>query len=133
MTVEKISIFTPEHASKLDQNDPLRSYRDRFHIPLQKNGEPYVYLCGNSLGLQPKSVEDYVLQELKDWKNLGVEGHFHAKNPWMPYHEYLTEKMAKVVGAKPIEVVIMNTLSVNLHLMMVSFYRPTKDRYKILI
>ena len=100
---------------------------------MQENGKPYVYLCGNSLGLQPKSTKKYLLQELEDWGNLGVEGHFHAKNPWMPYHEFLTEKMAKVVGAKPIEVVVMNTLSVNLHLMMASFYRPTKERYKILI
>jgi len=126
----KISL---EYARELDKLDPLKAYRDKFHIPIQANGEPYVYLCGNSLGLQPKSTEDNVLQELEDWKNLGVEGHFHAKNPWMPYHEFLTEAMAKVVGAKPIEVVVMNTLTVNLHLMMVSFYRPTTSRNKIVI
>lgn len=120
-------------AESMDELDPLASYRDKFHIPLQKNGEPHVYLCGNSLGLQPKSVRAYMEQELLDWEKLGVEGHFHAKNPWMPYHEFLTESMAKVVGAKPIEVVCMNTLSVNLHLMMVSFYRPTATRNKILI
>jgi kynureninase len=122
-----------DFAKKMDANDPLAKYRDQFHLPVQKNGEPYIYLCGNSLGLQPKITESYILQELKDWKNLGVEGHFHAQNPWMPYHEFLTEKMAKVVGAKPIEVVVMNTLSVNLHLMMASFYRPKNNRIKIVM
>ncbi len=120
-------------AKKMDAADPLREFRDKFHLPLQKNGEPYVYLCGNSLGLQPKTTEANLIQELLDWKNLGVEGHFHAKNPWMPYHEFLTNAMAKVVGAKPIEVVVMNTLTVNLHLMMVSFYSPKGKRKKILI
>ena len=120
-------------AKEMDANDPLKKYRDQFYLPMQKNGEPSIYLCGNSLGLQPKITESYILQELNDWKNLGVEGHFHAKNPWMPYHEFLTEKMARVVGAKPIEVVVMNTLSVNLHLMMVSFYRPEKNRFKLVM
>ncbi len=122
-----------EYAKKMDQNDPLRAYRDQFHLPNQESGKPFVYLCGNSLGLQPKSTRTYIEQELKDWENLGVEGHFHAKNPWMPYHEFLTEATAEIVGAKPIEVVSMNTLSTNLHLMMVSFYRPTKERFKIVI
>lgn len=121
------------YARSLDKEDPLRGFRDRFHIPMQADGSPYVYLCGNSLGLQPKSTKDALIQELTDWGNLGVEGHFHAKNPWMPYHEFLTHAMAKVVGAKPMEVVVMNTLSVNLHLMMVSFYRPEGKRNKILI
>lgn len=120
-------------AREMDQNDLLRKYRDQFHLPLQDNGDPFVYLCGNSLGLQPKTTEEVLLQELKDWKNLGVEGHFHAKNPWMPYHEFLTQAMAKVVGAKPIEVVVMNSLTVNLHLMMVSFYKPQGKRNKIII
>jgi len=120
-------------AQNLDQQDPLRQYREKFHHPLQANGEPHIYLCGNSLGLQPKSTADHIQQELADWKKLGVEGHFHAKNPWLPYHEFLTEAMAKVVGAKPEEVVVMNTLSVNLHLMMISFYRPTASRHKIMI
>lgn len=120
-------------AQKMDENDSLKSFRQKFHLPIQKNGDPFVYLCGNSLGLQPKNTRTAIEQELKDWENYGVEGHFHAKNPWMPYHEFLTEAMAKVVGAKPIEVVVMNTLSVNLHLMMVSFYRPTAKRHKILI
>jgi len=124
---------TLTYAKKADKADPLRKYRRRFHHPKQANGKPYIYLCGNSLGLQPKSTKAALAQELKDWANYGVEGHFHAENPWMPYHEFLTEAMAEVVGAKPIEVVVMNTLSVNLHLMMVSFYRPTKERYKILI
>ncbi|SHI34865.1 Kynureninase [Mesonia phycicola] len=124
---------TLEFAREQDQNDPLKIYRNQFHIPKDKNGEEQVYLCGNSLGLQPKLVKDYIQQELEDWSNLGVEGHTEAKNPWMPYHEFLTEKMAKIVGAKPSEVVMMNTLSVNLHLMMVSFYQPTSERFKIII
>jgi len=120
-------------AQSLDQEDPLRSYRNEFYIPTQKDGNSHIYLCGNSLGLQPKSTQEALMQELKDWKNYGVEGHFNAKNPWMPYHEFLTNAMSEVVGAKPIETVVMNTLTVNLHLMMVSFYRPTKDRFKIII
>ena len=124
---------TLEFAKEQDQNDPLRRFRNQFHIPKDKNGEEQVYLCGNSLGLQPKLTLEYIQQELEDWSNLGVEGHTEAKNPWMPYHEFLTEKMAKIVGAKPSEVVMMNTLSVNLHLMMVSFYQPTSKRFKIII
>lgn len=120
-------------AEAMDRDDPLRNYRSRFHIPLHRDGEESIYLCGNSLGLQPKSVRTFVEQELKDWETFGVEGHFQAKNPWMPYHEFLTEHMANLVGAKPLEVVTMNTLTVNLHLLMVSFYRPTPSRYKILI
>ncbi len=121
------------YAKQLDAQDPLRAYREEFYLPVQKNGKQHLYFCGNSLGLQPKRTEKFIQQELEDWKMLGVEGHFHAKNPWMPYHEFLTERMAKIVGAKPIEVVMMNTLSVNLHLLMASFYRPTKERFKILI
>jgi len=124
---------TLNYARSLDDLDELKSYRVQFHLPKQKSGEPFIYLCGNSLGLQPKSTEIYIKQELTDWQNLGVEGHVHAKNPWMPYHELLTNKMAAIVGAKPIEVVVMNTLTANLHLLMTSFYRPTKTRYKILI
>ncbi|GMN09315.1 kynureninase [Croceitalea sp. MTPC9] len=124
---------TLKYARQQDAKDSLSSYRDKFHIPKQRNGEPHTYLCGNSLGLQPKTTRSYIQQELDDWATYGVEGHFHAKNPWLPYHEFLTDKMAKIVGAKPIEVVIMNTLSVNLHLLMATFYRPTKQRYKILI
>lgn len=124
---------TLEFAQKMDQEDSLSHFRSKFYLPTQENGQPYIYLCGNSLGLLPKSTEAAIQQELEDWKNYGVEGHFHAKNPWMPYHEFLTNAMANVVGAKPIEVVVMNTLSVNLHLMMVSFFRPEGRRKKILI
>ena len=120
-------------ARKLDSEDELRPYREQFHIPKDAKGNELVYFTGNSLGLQPRSTKEYINQELKDWANLGVEGHTEAKNPWLPYHEFLTESMAKVVGAKPIEVIVMNTLTANLHFMMVSFYKPTKQRYKILI
>jgi len=124
---------TANFALELDAKDKLRSYRNEFHIPLKKNGEPHVYMCGNSLGLQPKRTKQFLNQELEDWANFGVEGHFHAKNPWLPYHEFLAESYAKIVGAKNSEVVAMNTLTVNLHLMMVSFYRPTQERHKIII
>ncbi|MDZ7345041.1 MAG: kynureninase [candidate division KSB1 bacterium] len=120
-------------ALEMDASDPLAKYRERFHIPKTKTGEDCIYLCGNSLGLQPKTVRAYIEQELKDWETLGVEGHFHAKNPWLPYHEFLTAQTARIVGAKPIEVVVMNSLTVNLHLMLVSFYRPTPQRHKIVI
>ena len=122
-----------EFAQQMDQNDPLASYRNAFHIPKEDNGKNWLYFTGNSLGLQPKSTKLAIDQELNDWAKLGVEGHFEAKNPWMPYHEFLTESMAKIVGAKPIEVVVMNTLTTNLHLLMVSFYNPTPKRCKILI
>lgn len=121
------------YAKTQDQNDTLAYYRNQFHIPKDKEGNDWLYFTGNSLGLQPKSTQNYIQQELNDWANLGVEGHFEAKNPWMPYHEFLTESMAKIVGAKPIEVVVMNTLTTNLHLLMVSFYQPTKTKYKIVI
>ena len=124
---------TLEYAQQQDKEDQLSSLRDRFHIPKDKNGDDWLYFTGNSLGLQPKSTKKYINQELEDWANLGVEGHFEAKNPWLNYHELLTDKMAKIVGAKPIEVVVMNTLTTNLHLLMVSFYRPTKTKYKIVI
>lgn len=113
--------------------DALRPYREAFHIPKDNKGNDWLYFTGNSLGLQPKTTKAVVEQELKDWANLGVEGHFQAKNPWMPYHEYLTQSMAKIMGAKPIEVVVMNTLTANLHFLMASFYSPTKKRPKILI
>jgi len=122
-----------EFALNLDRNDPLAKYRTAFHIPQDEQGNDWLYFTGNSLGLQPKTTKSAIEQELEDWANLGVEGHFEAKNPWMPYHEYLTESMAKIMGAKPLEVVVMNTLSTNLHLLMVSFYNPTKKRHKILI
>ena len=124
---------TEQFALQLDSNDELQHYRNEFHIPLQKNGKEHIYLCGNSLGLQPKRTAAFLTQELEDWAIFGVEGHLNAKNPWLPYHEFLTESYAKIVGAKPSEVVAMNTLTVNLHLMMVSFYKPTSKRHKIII
>ena len=130
-----MSGFEPhlEYALNRDQIDALRPYREAFHIPKDNKGNDWLYFTGNSLGLQPKTTKAVVEQELKDWANLGVEGHFQAKNPWMPYHEYLTQTMAKIMGAKPIEVVVMNTLTANLHFLMASFYSPTKKRPKILI
>jgi kynureninase len=118
-------------AQALDAADTLRHYRDRFHIPtFHKN--PVRYFTGNSLGLQPKSVQPAIQQELDDWAKWGVEGHFHGKNPWYAYHELLTEKSARVVGALPKEVVVTHSLTTNLHLLMVSFYRPEGNRTKIL-
>lgn len=122
-----------EFARKMDREDPLSEFRDRFLLPRDDKGERLIYLCGNSLGLQPKLTEAYLKEELEDWARLGVEGHTEARHPWMPYHEFLTEGMARVVGARPEEVVVMNTLSANLHFMMVSFYRPTRERFKIMI
>ena len=111
----------------------LLSYRERFYIPPDRDGSESVYLCGHSLGLQPKSARAHIEQELEDWARLGVEGHFEARNPWMPYHHILAPMAARLVGALESEVVIMNSLTVNLHLMMVSFYRPTKRRHKIVV
>ena len=122
-----------EFAKNQDKNDALSAYRNQFHIPKDKQGNELIYMTGNSLGLQPKRTKAYINQELDDWANLGVEGHTDAMHPWLKYHEYLTESMANIVGAKPVEVVIMNTLTSKLHFMMVSFYKPTKTRYKILI
>jgi kynureninase len=123
----------PNFALEIDKKDSLSRFRESFHIPKHKDGTDSIYLCGNSLGLQPRQTKAFLNQELEDWANLGVEGHFHAANPWMPYHEALTETTARVVGAKPHEVVIMNTLTTNLHLMMVSFYQPKGKRIKIII
>lgn len=122
-----------EFAQSLDNNDPFKEYRNKFHIPAGKEGNELIYFAGNSLGLQPKTVRQYVEQELLDWEKMGVEGHMFARNPWLPYHEFLTDQTAALVGALPEEVVNMNSLTVNLHLMMVSFYRPTPSRNKILI
>jgi len=124
---------TQAEAQKWDANDPLAAYREQFHLPQTAAGTPYLYLCGHSLGLQPKKVADYVEQDLRDWATLGVEGHFTAQTPWWSYHETLTAQTARLVGALPLEVVVMNALTVNLHLMFVSFYRPTPQRYKILV
>lgn len=118
-------------AKQLDELDPLKHFREKFFIP-QHNNRDCIYFTGNSLGLQPKSVKEYIQQELDDWAQLGVEGHFHARNPWLSYHEIFPQQLSKIVGALPPEIVVMNSLTVNLHLLMVSFYRPTKERYKII-
>ena len=125
--------YNLDFAIKKDKEDPLNKYRNEFLIPTNNKGEELIYLCGNSLGLQPKKTSNYIQQELNDWSKFGVEGHTDAKNPWLPYHEFLTNSMAKIVGAKTNEVVIMNSLTTNLHLMMVSFYQPSEKKYKILI
>ena len=117
-------------AQQMDQNDPLANYRDRFHIP-KLHGKPCIYLTGNSLGAMPKSARTYIETELNDWAEMGVEGHFEAVRPWKPYHHFLKEKAARVVGALPSEVVVMNNLTSNLHFMMVSFFRPEGKRTKI--
>jgi kynureninase len=122
---------TLEFAQNLDKVDPLRSFRDAFHFPTFHKNEVR-YFTGNSLGLQPKSAAKYIQEELEDWAKFGVEGHFLARRPWYSYHENLTEKVARIVGAKPIEVVVTHSLTTNLHLLMVSFYRPTGKRTKIL-
>jgi kynureninase len=118
-------------AVKMDREDPLRSFRKKFRIP-QSNGTPTIYFTGNSLGLQPKAVRQFITEELEDWANLGVEGHLYAQRPWLYYHKFSKSILARLVGGKSNEVVAMNQLTVNLHLMLVSFYRPTKKRYKIL-
>jgi kynureninase len=123
---------TLEFAREMDAQDPLAAFRNRFYMP-QKDGKDCIYLCGNSLGLQPKSVREKIEQELIDWQNLGVEGHFHGKNPWFSYHHFLSKETANLVGAKESEVVVMNSLSVNLNLLMLSFYTPTATRNKILV
>lgn len=124
---------TKEFAIQQDKEDKLSFLREQFHIPKDEEGKDWLYFTGNSLGLQPKKTNKYIQQELDDWAKYGVEGHFKGETPWLPYHEFLTDKMAKIVGAKPVEVVVMNTLTTNLHLLMVSFYRPTAKKYKIVI
>jgi kynureninase len=118
-------------ARQSDHDDPLKNFREKFFIP-QHNGKDCIYLTGNSLGLQAKTTPKYVQQELDDWASLGVEGHFQAKNPWMPYHEIFPRQLSKIIGCKENEVVVMNQLTVNLHLLLVTFYRPTPQRYKII-
>ncbi|MGV3597205.1 MAG: kynureninase [Bacteroidota bacterium] len=123
---------TREFAARMDSSDTLAGYRDRFYFP-QHNAKNVIYLTGNSLGLQPKTARAFVEQEFADWAEFGVEGHFKGKNPWFSYHHFLTGNAAKVVGALPKEVVVMNNLTTNLHLMMVSFYQPKGNRYKIVM
>jgi len=125
-------LFSEAYASQRDSQDQLRHFREQFFIP-QHDGKDQAYFCGNSLGLQPKSLPAALTEELNNWAENGVEGHFHGKHPWMSYHEFVRDSLASVVGAMSSEVVAMNSLSVNLHLMMVSFYRPNKQRNAILI
>ena len=121
------------YAQELDRKDPLKKYRDAFWFPRQANGQKKIYFNGNSLGLQPKITRSIINRELKHWSQYGVKGHFEGPNPWIPYHSKLGPAMAALVGAKPAEVIIMNTLTVNLHLMMATFYRPTAQRYKVMM
>lgn len=123
---------TPDFAREADANDPLKHFREQFFIPAP-TGKEAIYLCGNSLGLQPKSTRTYLDRELDKWAEYAVDGHFHAPEPWFHYHTHLKEPLARVVGARPEEVVVMNNLTSNLHFMMVSFYQPTAKRYKILM
>lgn len=122
---------TREFAQQLDSEDQLKHYREEFLFP-QVNGKQVIYFTGNSLGLQPKRTKKYVDEVMDDWANLAVEGHFYAEKPWWDYQERFSKPLSKIVGALPTEVTVMNTLTVNLHLMMVSFYRPTAKRYKII-
>jgi kynureninase len=122
-----------DFAVKLDSEDPLRAFRDKFHLPVGKDGQPLIYFAGNSLGLMPKSAREIVDEELDNWAKLGVDAHHGTGTPWYTYHEALREPTARLVGAKPLEVICMNSLTVNLHLMMATFYRPTKSRFKILM
>ncbi len=124
-------INTLDFAKNLDEQDVLKHFRNKFYIPLI-NGNECIYFTGNSLGLQPKTTQDYVLNELEDWASFGVEGHFHARQPWFSYHEMFPNLLTKIVGALPEEIVVMNQLTVNLHLLMASFYQPTKERFKII-
>jgi kynureninase len=127
--------FSSDEAFALhqDREDPFCSFREKFHLPIGKDGQPLIYLAGNSLGLMPKSARPMVEQELDDWAGLGVDAHLEAGTPWYTYHESLREPMARIVGAQPNEVVCMNSLTINLHLMLATFYRPTKSRFKILM
>lgn len=138
-------------ARELDAQDPVRAFRSEFHLPLAGDlrsaasaaraasplglgdDQPAIYLTGNSLGLQPRATREALMQELDDWARLGVEGHFHARHPWYPAHEELRGPLSRLVGAKETEVVAMNSLTANLHLLMVSFYRPTRERYQIIM
>lgn len=120
-----------EFAQQLDTNDPLHRFRDQFYIPFI-HGKESIYFNGNSLGLQPKTTQDYVLSELEKWANFGVEGHFHGKNPWVTYHDLFPEKLSPIAGSLPEEIAVMNQLTINLHLLLITFYRPLEKRYKII-
>ena len=118
-------------AAQLDEQDALKGFRDEYYVPVI-NGKDSIYFNGNSLGLQPKATQEYVLDEMEDWASFGGEGHFHARNPWVKYNELFPESIGKIVGALPHEVIVMNNLTVNLHLMLTTFYRPTKEKFKII-
>src|SRR5437773_11619233 len=120
-------------ARQLDAEDPLRGFREKFSLPLGNDGKPVIYFAGNSLGLMPKSARGIVEEELDNWAKLGVDAHHATGTPWYSYHEALRDPTARLAGAKPVEVICMNSLTVNLHLMMATFYRPTKSRFKILM
>ena len=122
-----------DFAQKLDAEDPLRHFRERFHLPLGKDGKPLIYFAGNSLGLMPRAARKIVEQELDNWAELAVDAHHRAGTPWYSYHESLREPTARLIGAQPNEVICMNSLTVNVHLMLATFYRPTKSRNKILM
>jgi len=119
-----------EFAGQLDKEDPLKKFRDKFFIPIL-HGKECIYFNGNSLGLQPKNAQEYVLNEMENWANYGVEGHFHGRNPWVNYHDKFPNKLSAIVGAMPEEIVVMNQLTINLHLLLITFYKPEKKRYKI--
>jgi kynureninase len=122
-----------DYAEKLDSQDEFRKFRSYFHMPKHKDGTDEIYLCGNSLGLQPKSTTKILEEEMNKWALKGVKGHFEGERPWMPFHKFLLSDLSKIVGANETEVVAMNSLTANLHFLMVSFYRPTQKRHKIII
>lgn len=132
LLLQRMLSFSLSDAEQWDAKDPLNKYRDQFHVP-KVNGEESIYLCGNSLGLMPKTAKKYLEQDFNDWAELGVEGHFKGQSPWFHYHKFLTEQTSRLVGALPLEVVVMNQLSVNLHLLLTSFYKPNKQRFKIVM
>jgi kynureninase len=120
-----------DYAKKLDKADKLHHFRDKFYVPIL-HGKECIYFTGNSLGLEPRTVQEYVVDELEDWANYGVEGHFEGRIPWFSYHEIFPSKLTPLLGCKEEEVVVMNQLTVNLHLLLTTFYRPNKERYKII-
>jgi kynureninase len=122
-----------DFAHQLNDEDPIRDLREKFYLPLGKEGKPLIYFAGNSLGLMPKAAQAIVEEELDNWAKFGVDAHLAAGTPWYTYHEAVREPTARLVGARPVEVICMNSLTVNLHLMMATFYRPTKSRFKILM
>jgi kynureninase len=122
-----------DFARQLDSEDPLRHFREKFYLPLDKDGKPLIYFAGNSLGLMPRSARELVDEELDNWAKLGVDAHLATRTPWYTYHEAVRKPTARLVGGKPLEVICMNSLTVNLHLMMATFYRPTQSRFKILM